>query len=1277
MRRIYGVLLALMLLIVGGAALGQTAETSAFELVQEIGQVRPRGIIYDPHFDRMALVDPLGRLLLVDARTFETQHVLYESGFYNAYKFSHDGRYLALAIDLRVEVWDTQTGTLAADFEPDGALRVEGPLYFSPDDGLLSFNTQVRAPQELRRSENDTTNLPWIWDVAADRRERASILANRVTAVAFFDYRNGFVYGENDTVLAGLPQRLMVLTVDSAGTTIMNEIPAPNRYEQDPIAAWFSLDDDMMYTIPTGENALWQIDTRDQSVLQLPIGRDLTRGQFERYASIVLSDQSRIIGRPNDTIGNDFLRLLFGAEYSARFGYRPLTVTLIDILTPATPEASSTGLLLYIFDETRAVGRLDFLRPLDGDQIALHPDGNKLAVRRTSGEGRVEIYNLDTGVIENSFAPALFDLDGTHLLAYNATGDVLISDFQRFDPVTGEVLFENLNLNYGFEQFFFTQDSRQLLTQNGSNWWVWDILSGEVVQREIINTRGSVLDVSPDNQRYLSLIETQQGRGVEIYDVRTQERRSVFFEPIQDRFIEQVIPSPDWEHFFVIYGVVQYGPYAPGNEIAIYGMDEGKMWFVAGDDLPFPDGRQYGWLGNDRVYIYSENYGSRQPDRVYGVAYDPNGLPACLVDVFPQDYDRWLGLWERLNSQLPSDELARLALNLCALLPATIEEVESVFFPTATPTRPPVTATPSVIAGVPVCLTDRFPNEARQYAAEWRAITEGLLPEQVAELEELLCTGLTGAESPPRSLANITSNVRVMTIDIYSGAREIGTYLPPIPNGNPYQFPPNIQPVLNQFQREFNYTPNGALSPDAQYFAIFTDFNHIRVYRLRIPYQTLVDNERATEQAIAEEQQQGGFATEAPARVVRLRPTERPPFEPLGQPRPTLTPTVTPTAPPRTDEDVNQPALGEVEEICPFNQLFDISSPPPDYAPAGRLFVTRLNSSVTWVLEPETGELYLDETLPRCGISTNCAFSFDLNWIITSERDLVLSRPDGSDAVILGRAGEENYWPRDLAWFGLDTLQYSVSRFAPERSLNEVTFVERLNPLTGEISEPTFYRGGISVNGLQTETLSIQPGLEQRFAVVRTAFNTGRGIGYKLYIYNRATDEALYFARFADEASDMQFEWHPLGYALYYRYPNDPDWYLFDPATREHYVLGALPGGSWSRDGRYRVSGFSLPFDAIEERIAAGEPIPNLSIWDSQSGLTRRYCLPGEVGRAFNEAIYWSPDNRYLAFRMVLPHERSGEVVRQRTFILDTETGSVTELTFDIDSIVVWTIDAQ
>ncbi|MBC7813492.1 MAG: hypothetical protein H7175_20195, partial [Burkholderiales bacterium] len=176
---------------------------TSFEIVQEIGLAIPQRIIYDPVFERYAIIDAYNRLLLVDAATYNTQHMLYERGGYNDFAFSHDGRWLALAIETRIELWDSNVGTLVSSItDLSQARRIHGPMTFADDDNLLLFNGTYPAPQALRRTENDTTNVPWLWNLTAARNEGNSTFPGGVEALPFYDYRNGFVLGPDNRIVA-------------------------------------------------------------------------------------------------------------------------------------------------------------------------------------------------------------------------------------------------------------------------------------------------------------------------------------------------------------------------------------------------------------------------------------------------------------------------------------------------------------------------------------------------------------------------------------------------------------------------------------------------------------------------------------------------------------------------------------------------------------------------------------------------------------------------------------------------------------------------------------------------------------------------------------------------------------------------------------------------------------------------------------------------------------------------------------------------------------------
>ncbi len=1311
MRRI-AFFAALLIFSLVGIGLAQNVPSEElFTEIRQIGRLRPQGIQYDPNFDRFVQVDLAGRLLLVDAATYETQHILYESGAYNAYKFSHDGRYLALAIDKRIELWDTQTGTLSADFSPDGANLVTGPLHFSPDDGLLLLDTVVPAPAATRRSENDTSIIPWVWDLLATREEAPTTLPNQANAYAFFNFRNGLVLGPNRNFIAGIPARLQVIDGRNMDLPVVTEIES-SRIEVDPIYVWNSLRDDFMYVDPSLGGRLVQLDTDNGSQFSIPVGSGLAYGNIRDMNGLQFSKLARIIGEPNSQNENSFLRLLFGEDYRAQHNYQPLTVILLDILQPLTVTPDQMGLLVYTFNESSASGVIEFVRPQDVQQMVLHPDNKHLMVRRASGLQPIEVYNLETGGLEQTYFPSEPDSGGSHILAYNATGTEIITDFQRFDANTGEVILEDINYTSGFQQFYFTQDNRRIVTLNGDDWRVWDTETGEIIQRERVILQGNVLQQSPDADRYLTRYGTIDGEVMEIVKVGQNERQSITIPYLPGRSIESIIPSDDWQNYFVIYSADPFSQHYPGNEIAVYNIERGKLFLIAGDDLPQPDGRQYGWLDSETIFVSTSNLNvGTQPERIYGIEYSPSGLPSCLVNTYPENWRQWVGLWEQFNLRMRADQLGRLTQRLCESLPSNADDL----IPALTPTarffyQANATPLPIAIVGIPTCLTATFSRESLDYAALWREITVDLTEEQREELGNLLCEGLISSVSQIRPTPTVDINqlvpptstpvaagpettdrgqqpiLSVMTINIATSERFVGSYIPPIPDTRR-----DTQLIINLFSNEEGYFPNNAaLSPDGTRLAVNDASGFIRIFRLTKPYDALVADEVA---AVVTRQS-------SEARSIGLLPTATESFDYVGQPRPTLTPTITPTPPPLAEATVDQVNHGEVEEFCPAETLYDISAPPPDYDARGRLFVPPVGrSDDVWVLEPETGHLYPDESIPLCVLG-GCEFSPDRDWMIQQDDNLTVLRPDGTNPTILYRAAEASEWPGSISWVGSHTLEYRYQGYIPEKYNGAITLTRRFDPASGFLTDPFEQPEGIIVNDLSTNVLAVQPTVGT-LALVSTPYNSGSGSGSKYYIYDRETGEAAYFAR-VDNGGLENYQWDPLGRALYYRIPGEQDWFIFDASTRQHRILGELPTGYWSRDFRYRVDWYTLPDqEEVQKRLEARQRVPKISIWDRETGLTRRYCIP-ETGLTdySGTPLTWSPDSRYLAFRIQLPFE--GDVFPTpvtpnaptvvptpipletqyqlrdpRTVILDTLTGSVTVLNAEVSTIAAWTEDAE
>jgi len=1311
MKRIMILVTLLIGLLVIGIVLAQESGQPPVRFVTQIGEARPRGVQYDPNFDRMAYVDTQGQLVLADGTDYTPQTVLYDTGSYNAYKFSHDGRWLALAIETRIEVYDTATGELVSEFLPDGSLITEGPIYWAEDDELISFNTQVLAPRELRRSENDTVNLPYIFDWQANRRARSSILPNRVVAQPFFDLRNGFVFGDNGVFIAGYPQRLDVRQVSEDGFPVIGEITS-TRNEPDPISVWESAFDDMMYIQAQGQPFFHQIDTAESRIVE--IRTDLVYSNRDDLPDIAASEVLGIVGDDHTQDVPEFVRLWLGTPNNGQVS-NPRTVELVDILLPTTAQAEIPYLLFKITN-FRGIDVNVFYQivPVFND-IALHPDGTQMTLRRSVENGdKLDTYSLVTGDWMHTITPSLSELGrGDHLLAYNGTGTTILNDFGRYDAATGDLISQNLQMNYGYDQFYFPQADGQIVTVNDQGRWVWDFFTGEVVNKLTLEPRGQVIQAENDLSRFLSQINVEGKLGYEIYDVASGDRRRIFFDDVPQRDLQQVYHSPSWEHYLVVYGDLSGQVYEnPGNAIALYTMGEGMRWLIADDDLPFSSSREYGWLDDGTIYIRGVRNFIEPPERIYGIDYHGSGLPQCLVDAFPDSHTQWVGYWDNFVWQMRPDDVDRLAVRVCNALPTDEDGIDALFFPTATATRLPITPTPAGIAGVPECLTSRFPDEARDYAAIWREIIADLTAEEIEEQARLLCESLQGeslffADRPVRD-----PNVEVMLIDIDTQIRRVGGFIPqeaPEPR-------PNTELIAELMRRAGLAVPNALqFSPDGRYMAGVNNRGFIEIYELLQPYELYAADATATEI---------GFQP-TDVRRIGLRPTATRAFDSIGEPRPTITPTITHTPPPTIEATADLARRDDIEEICPAERVYTMDDLPPEWAVSGRILLRSegIPESPLLVLQPEDGSIERDYESLDCG---NCEFTFDQNWV---RRGNVISRPDGSEAFnledMIEALAPELFNPREdgtnvylegefeqlraLRFIDLSTVQYVYGVYDTAITDEQITtYTQRLDLETGEVvppfQPPTLEP--VMVDYRFPELIAIHNDVDPAWMLLRLPFATGSGagVGYRYYLYNILSKEITYLARTLDDRG-LHFDWHPLGRALYFRYLDSPanEWFRLDTETGQVGLMGRLPDGLWSRDGRYRFNEYFLPY---EERLAleeAGKISHFFEVWDSETGLSRRYCTPLYTDH-FIETARWSPDNRYvliLSAYTLLPEteddapvfrstatptvssppppetEDDGPVRIVNYLLFDIETGYITELTDEDLSIIIWTLDEE
>lgn len=1254
--------LCLIFIILGGMifSIVSTAQTSeeepprfSFRIESELGRALPRKIIYDQNYDRYAVVDAYNRLLLVDAPSFQTQFVLYETGQYNDILFSNDGNWLAVAIERRIELYDANSGEMVSRLDNlSEALAVVGPMAFSRDDNLLKFEGVYRAPRSIRVSENQTIQVPWLWNLTAARNEGTSTFPRQVEAWQFFDYRNGFVLGPNDQIIAALPGRLQVL--DAYSLEHRFDI-ATDRYETDPMDVWISLRDDKIYVRPTTQDTLIQVDTERGVLVETPLYQSLTETDLELLSGIELSAQAKRIGGVN----SDPLKVaLLGTtrDQRNRYGSGDLTVTLIDLILPPAQSEDNVVAFIYVYNERTQVGEFN-LRSA-GAQMILSPDENELLVRTYGDNEIIVTYDIETGQELRRLTPALRNIGAyrrnnkNRVLAFNEGGDILISDFQRYDAQTNAVLVEDLRYSRRFDRFYFTQDSENIITLSGNEWRVWERETGTVLRREVINFNGNIIRDSRDGFRYLTQFSTQRlGTGVEIVDLQNQSgdtydnigkdvtRQSITFDNVPGSSINLVIPSPDWQRYLVVYTINDWGEYAPGNQIAMYGINEDRLWWIAGDDLPPPNERNYGWVDNETIFVYGTGYTTDQPARIFGADYAPAGLPQCIADRFPERVETWANLWERLVYRLRNDALHSLTLRICADVPETIEEVETFLIPTATPF--PVTLTPVRVEGVPVCLTAYYPSQVEEYSQLWREITANLSQAEIDKTATLICEGI--GRIPERfTTVNVEFVEQTMLIDATTGVRSTGAFL------TTDDRPPSTEPIRIEFEKQTQRSLGQfTVSPDDRLVASSSLPGELVVYELVTSYETLLAEATATAQ----------IAVTA-RNLLAAEPSFTPTFNPVGTPRPTLTPTVVPTAYPKPSQEVDMPQLGETENLCPSETLYTMDNLPEGYAPDG-MIIGQVSGDFVWTIDPLTGVRAPNESVPQCGEGIDCQFSADKQWIlVVRAREAYVIRPDGSDNRRLFGSDdpEEQVIIPPLSWFGPNTIEYPVV-IEVERNGRTVRVDAIQWDILGVFPDPEPWIPYYNVNELPTERVALQPG--GTLAVVRTQFSTGTGPGYKYYMYDIFTRESSYFAR--TDSNGLRIRWLPLGDRVVYTYDNSSPYFPYYQFTEEdgHRYLGDDIQGTMSNEGRYFA-------------YATTRRSQQLAVWDSETGLTRTYCLPETGARLYNGQFVWSPDSRYVALRTFLPKDEDNEGVGTHLLILDIETGEIIDLSTGFSNLIVW-----
>ncbi len=1221
----------------------------AFKIEGEIGRALPRKMVYDQHNEQIAVVDAYNRLLVINARDYSTLYTLHEQGSYGDIAFSHDGRWLAVAYGITMELWDTSNGQMVAGLPDLGNARsIFGPITFSSNDEVVIFYGNYPAPRELRQSENDSINYPWVWHLPAARRESESTFPKKLEAIQMVDYANGFVLSPDDTIIAALPGRLRVL--DAFTLTPEYEIPT-DRYEQDPLTVWFSFLDNSVYVRPVSKDTLLQVDTKRGVLVEIPTNTPLSKSDLDLIGGIELGSIAQVIGGVSSTTYNPLIGVFLGQNYRdpAQYGDKPLTVTLIDLVLPPDSTADNILALLYVYDDTEGAGRFMFGGRGSVQQMVLSPDKQNLLIRLNEDDEYVVTYDLASGQELRRFTPALRAIGRYYrqyknrILAYDASGKIIISDFERRGANNDTVIAEDLHYSQQFDRFFFSDDNKKIITLAGTEWREWDIETGTVLRRDLIYLDGQIVATSGDGYRYLTYYNGANNTvGAQVVDMNSNKSYKVPFNNILGSAVSDIYANPSWTRFLVVYSDNSFGPYYPGNQVAIYDYQDGLKSFIAGDDLPPLAQRQYGWVDDLTAYVYGQGTRHDIPPRVYNVNYAANGLPRCVAEAYPNEQPHFLKLWERLSYNLRTDELDTLTSTLCANLPTTANGAEAQLVLTATPQKILVTGLPT--GEVPQCLLDRYPTQSEEYSATWRKLVIGLGPKETQQLAVMLCEGI-GVIDP--AAAFDPSLGYTMFINSDTGERASGDYQVPTEETRP------LDPIYDLFEKtEKRSLGTAILSPNEELVAASNMPGELIIYRMLIPYRNLTAQLTAT--AVVALQQ---------ANLVKAQPTSSPTYNVVGTPRPTLTPTPEQTLYPRPQDHVFASNTNQ-ENLCPSEQLLSIKQPPSDYDAKGRIYAA-IQGEHLWSIQPQNGTRVEDKEILQCGHGITCQFSPNNQWILAeSYESIFIIRPDNSDSRLLWNLLTPNPstpQPQNLQWSGNDTIEWTgripvtVPAPTPYTTFKQAYIRDVLNVYP----DPKPWIPEVSINELPTQLVARQPG--GNWIVVDTTYNTGVGQGYKFYLYDTTTGAYQLFAQ--SKSNEINVYWHPWGDRLFYNFPEDNDTiratYQVTFPDMTNQFLGYAPSGDWSNDGRfiaYNTQSLSQP----------------IGVWDSKTGQIKTYCLPETGAREYGGSFVWSPDNRYVALQVSLPKDEAKAGVGQHTLILNVANGEVVDLTMGVAEIITW-----
>jgi len=851
---------------------------------------------------------------------------------------------------------------------------------------------------------------------------------------------------------------------------------------------------------------------------------------------------------------------------------------------------------------------------------------------------------------------------------------------------------------------------------------VWDVESGQLEREDNFRIEGDiVLQAYDDGLRILTMRYASNDNGVDltVIDAVGGSMDTFHIPGMISTRVDQVIPNDTWDRFIVIYRN-DSGGYA----LAVYTREGERLYFDAGNNLPF-DPYSYQWRDERTIEIQSYQSPILLPVPPLGLHYHASGLPQCVVDTLPDQWELFIPIWERL-AYYHASEVPGFTQKLCTALtgegatnidmregtPAVPNEVTAVVdFFTPTPStegyRSARTPAPIAVPGVPTCMTSYYRNQAAAYADLWREITASVSdPQQLAEINQMICEGLlsdlsrlqptptvnpnalivttpTPMPSAPEITSGNESRYNVMFIDIFTGDRSVASNVAVIPA----QPTPDAGVILANAYPESLVT-----SPDGRYAAVRAANGFVTVYRLARTVPELLQDEQNT------------LATRAAAepRSLGLAPTPTQAPQELGDALPTVTPTMTLTPIPVTNLENQLSQWGETQFMCPARRLATVDSLPAGFAPPGTMRVAPFTSGSTanflWSLDPRTGVVKGDTHSPQCGLNENCSTSPNGVWMVRQQYapdgavgDVIVSHVDGSEATRLYEAAEVRLINPSFSWQEPDTLQISYSGVLPIVSPDFINLSSIYDPETRTRTEGALQPTLVPLGLLPIEVISDQPyGTLELLA----EYFTG---GTRYYLRNTVTQQAQFLVQ-----DGFNFQWQPAGRFLYYQSRGMS--YVYDTLTQQNTQFSEteLPNGTWSPDGHLLANWLPFSERDINSALMQDELPPRLQVWNSDTGLTYTYCLPELSKSPLGSNLVWSPDSLYPAFVTTMqpdndiaptptfavspeappdratpiPLETQYEYQFPRTIVLDTATGNAAIVSIEVADIQRWIGDS-